>query len=399
MEQPMQFKINFSGKSHDYTQEEIDVVVQAMRDAEPYTQGRYQTEFEDKFCDYIGAPHAFAVNNATAALEMAAQLCQFESGDEIIIPAHTFTSSAYPFAKKGGEIVWADIDLQTRVVTAETIEKKITPRTKAIVVVHLYGYMADMPSIMKLAKRHNLLVIEDAAQSMGTEIAGKKSGTFGDFGIFSFHSHKNITTLGEGGMIVVKEKKYADVMPMLRHNGHCDFPVNREDYWIPAMGNVDFPIPDAKILWPNNYCLGEIECALGAKLLDRLDKLNNQKRKRAIYFIDALKDYPELEFHKHDTIRHNYHLLAARMTNGKRDMFIRKMANEKGIQCVVQYYPLNRYPLYQKIGFGNANCPNTDIFFDNMVSFPFHHWMSDDDFKYMLKSTEDVLESLRKIDD
>jgi len=391
----MQFKIKFSGKSHNYTQEEIDVVVQAMKDAEPYTQGRYQTEFEYKFCEYIGAPHAFAVNNATAALEMAAQLCQFESGDEVIIPSHTFTSSAYPFAKKGAKIVWADIDLQTRVVTAETIEKKITPRTKAVVVVHLYGYMADMPPIMELAKKHNLLVIEDAAQSMGTEIAGKKSGTFGDFGVFSLHSHKNITTLGEGGLIVVKNKKYDHIMPMLRHNGHCDFPFDREDYWIPAMGNVDFPVPNDKILWPNNYCLGEIECALGAKLLDRLDILNNQKRKRAIYFIDALKDYPELEFHKHDTIRHNYHLLAARMTNGKRDMFIRKMANEKWIQCVVQYYPLNRYPLYQKIGFGNADCPNTDNFFDNMVSFPFHHWMSDNNFKYMLKSTEDVLKSLR----
>lgn len=395
----MQFKINFSGKSHNYTQEEIDVVVQAMKDAEPYTQGRYQTEFEDKFCEYIGAPHAFAVNNATAALEMAAQLCQFESGDEVIIPSHTFTSSAYPFAKKGAKMVWADIDLQTQVVTAETIEKKITPCTKAVVVVHLYGYMADMPSIMELAKKHNLLVIEDAAQSMGTEIAGKKSGTFGDFGVFSLHSHKNITTLGEGGLIVVKDKKYANIIPMLRHNGHCDFPFDREDYWIPAMGNVDFPVLNDKILWPNNYCLGEIECALGTKLLDRLDELNSQKRKRALYFIDALKDYPELKFHRQDTIRHNYHLLAARMTNGKRDIFIRKMANEKGIQCVVQYYPLNRYPLYQKIGFDNADCPNTDNFFDNMVSFPFHHWMSDDNFKYMLKSTEDVLKSLRRMDD
>ena len=84
------------------------------------------------------------------------------------------------------------------------------------------------------------------------------------------------------------------------------------------------------------------------------------------------------------------------MTNGKRDRFIRSMANEKGIQCVVQYYPLNRYPLYQKIGFGNADCPNTDKFFDNMVSFPFHHWMSDDEFEYMLDATKEVLESLRK---
>ena len=393
----MQFKIKFSGKSHNYTEEEIETVVQAMKDAEPYTQGRYLKEFEEKFCEYIGAPHAFAVNNATAALEMAALLCQFEPGDEVIIPSHTFTSSAYPFAKKGAKIVWADIDLQTRVVTAETIKNKITPNTKAVVVVHLYGYMADMPAIMELARKHNLLVIEDAAQSMGTEINGKKSGTFGDFGVFSLHSHKNITTLGEGGVIVVKEKKYADIIPMLRHNGHCNFPFDRDDYWIPAMGNVDFPVLNDKILWPNNYCLGEIECALGAKLLDRLDELNSQKRKRAIYFIDALKDYSELEFHRVDTTHHNYHLLAARMTNGKRDKFIRSMANEKGIQCVVQYYPLNRYPLYQKIGVGKADCPNTDNFFDNMVSFPFHHWMSDGEFEYMLKSTKDILESLRKM--
>jgi dTDP-4-amino-4,6-dideoxygalactose transaminase len=393
----MQFKIKFSGKSHNYTEEEIETVVKAMRDAEPYTQGRYLKGFEEKFCEYIGAPHAFAVNNATAALEMAALLCQFEPGDEVIIPSHTFTSSAYPFAKKGAKIVWADIDLKSRVVTAETIEKKISLYTKAIVVVHLYGYMADMPSIMELARKHNLFVVEDAAQSMGTDVAGKKSGTFGDFGVFSLHSHKNITTLGEGGIMVVKEKKYADIIPMLRHNGHCNFPFDREDYWIPAMGNVDFPVLNDKILWPNNYCLGEIECALGAKLLDRLDELNSQKRKRAVYFIDALKDYPELEFHRVDTTRHNYHLLAARMTNGKRDKFIRKMAQEKGIQCVVQYYPLNRYPLYQKLGFGNADCPNTDNFFDNMVSFPFHHWMSDGEFEYMLKSTKDILESLRKM--
>lgn len=391
----MQFKIRFSGKSHNYTEEEIETVVQAMKDAEPYTQGRYQKEFEKKFCKYIGASHAFAVNNATAALEMAAQLCQFEPGDEVIIPSHTFTSSAYPFAKKGAKIVWADIDLQTRVVTAETIEKRITPNTKAVVVVHLYGYMADMPSIMELARKHNLFVVEDAAQSMGTEIAGKKSGTFGDFGVFSLHSHKNITTLGEGGIIVVNEKKYADIIPMLRHNGHCNFPFGREDYWIPAMGNVDFPVLNDKILWPNNYCLGEIECALGTKLLDRLDELNSQKRKRAIYFIDALKDYHELKFHRVDTTQHNYHLLAARMTNGKRDKFIRRMAHEKGIQCVVQYYPLNRYPLYQRIGFGEADCPNTDNFFDNMISFPFHHWLSDSDLSYMLDSTIGVLDSLK----
>lgn len=390
----MNFKIKFSGKGHEYTQEEIETVVHAMKTAEPYTQGAYQKAFEQKLCDYIGANHAFAVNNATAALELAAQLCQFQSGDEIIIPSHTFTSSAYPFAKKGARIVWADIDLPTRVVTADTIKQKITPKTKAIVVVHLYGYAADMPAITKLAKEKGILLIEDAAQSMGTSVDGKKSGTFGDIGAFSLHSHKNITTLGEGGVIAVKDPKMANIIPMLRHNGHCPFPYEREHYWIPAMGNVDFPERNGQVLWPNNYCMGEVECALGAKLLERLDQMNLEKRTRALYFIDSLQQYDALEFHRVDSDRHNYHLLAARVTNGRRDDIMKLMAYEKGIQCVVQYYPLNRYPFYQKLGFGEAGCPNTDLFFDNMISFPFHHWMSDEDFEYMLQSTREVLEQL-----
>ena len=226
----MEFKIKFSGKAHQYTIEEIEYVVQTIKNADPYTQGKHLKEFEKKFCTYTGASHVFAVNNATCALEMAAQLCQFELGDEVIIPSHTFTSSAYPFVKKGAKIVWADIDFNSKVVTAETIEKKITPNTKAIVVVHLYGYTADMLSIMDLANKNNLLVVEDAAQSMGTEIGGQKSGTFGDFGVFSLHSHKNITTLGEGGLLVVKNHRIAQLIPMLRHNGHCAFPFDREEY-------------------------------------------------------------------------------------------------------------------------------------------------------------------------
>ncbi|TES89239.1 MAG: aminotransferase class V-fold PLP-dependent enzyme [Desulfobacteraceae bacterium] len=166
----MNFKIKFSGKAHDYTPEEIETVVRAMKDAEPYTQGKYLKQFEEKFGAYISADYAFACNNATNALEMAAQLCQFEPGDEVIIPSHTFTSTAYPFARKGASIVWADIDLKTRVVTPRTIEKCITPKTRAIVVVHLYGYAADMPGITALAKDRNLFVIEDPAQSMGKQL-------------------------------------------------------------------------------------------------------------------------------------------------------------------------------------------------------------------------------------
>lgn len=393
----MEFKINFSGTGHKYTQDEIAVVVEAMQNADPLTQGKYRDTFEQKFCEYNGNKYAFSVCNATAALELAAQLCIFKKDDEIVAPSHTFTSSVYPFVKKGAKVVWADIDLDSRVVTLESIKKCVNPKTKAIVVVHLYGFIIpDIQKIADFAKENNILLIEDVAQAMGTSIEGKKAGTFGDFGIFSFHSHKNITTLGEGGMLTVKEKKYADIIPMLRHNGHCGFDYEREHYWQPAMGDLDLPSLDGENLFPNNYCLGEVECALGAKLLDRIDEMNAQKRERAVKFIDSLKEFDDLIFHRVEDDRHNYHLLVAYVKNSKRDEIMKKLVYDKKIKCVVQYYPLNRYPFYQKLGFGEANCPNADEFFDNMISFPFQHWMSDEDFDYMLQSAKEVLKGINK---
>ena len=390
------FKVPFIGRSHTYTEDEKRTVLEVMDSAVPLTQGSYLNEFQNKFSEYIGSEYAFAVNNATAALELSAQLCQFKEGDQFICPSHTFTASAYPFIKKGAVPVWADIDEDTRVVTLASIKKCITPKTKAIVVVHLYGLIIpQIQQIAEFARENDILLIEDVAQAIGTRIDGKKAGTFGDFGVFSFHSHKNITTLGEGGMLIVKEKKYAEIIPLLRHNGHCGWEFERKSYWDPAMGNVDLPFLQDEYLMPNNYCLGEVECALGIKLLDRLEDINLQKRRRAMKFIEALEKYDLLKFHKEDSIRHNYHLLAAYVKDGKRDLFMKKMSDEKYIQCVVQYYPLNRYDFYKKLGFGDADCPKADDFFDNMVSFPFHHMMMDEDFEYLLRSTLEVLEEIK----
>lgn len=393
-------QVNFSGRALDYTEEEIAAVVEAMRTADPLTQGRFQTAFQEAFCAFNGAGHAFAVMNGTAALELAAQLCLFREGDEVIVPSHTFTSSAYPFARQGAKLVWADIDPAARVVTAESIAPLITPRTRLIIVVHLYGYVADMPAIMALARERGILVLEDACQAIGARLDGIRAGNFGDFGVFSFHSHKNLTTLGEGGMLTVKDVRYADIIPMLRHNGHRAYPAGtdgRPDYWIPAMGDVDFPELDGVRLWPNNYCIGEIECAVGLKQLERVSDINARKRARALHFIDALRAYPELEFHRVDSERHNYHLLAARMRGSaeERDDFIRRMFYEHGVKCVVQYYPLNRYPFYKKLGFGEARCPNADAFFDHMVSFPFQHNLTDGEFDHMLSSAKAVLDARR----
>ena len=161
------------------------------------------------------------------------------------------------------------------------------------------------------------------------------------------------------------------------------------------MGNVDFPVLNGKKLWPMNCCAGEVACAIGTKLLDRADQVNWEKRERALTVIDALADYPQLLFHRENSTRHNYHLLVAQVRGEMRDDFMRRMANHHGIQCVVQYCPLNRYPFYQKRGFGFSDCPNTDTFFDNMVSFPFNHLLTDSELDKIVSASLETLDYLQ----
>ena len=397
MKNVAEFKVNWSGKGLQYTDDEVALVAEVMREADPLTQGSYQSEFEAAFRKYVGAEHAFAVSSCTAALELAALLCRLSPGDEVVVPAHTFAASAIPFARTGAKIVWADIDAETRLVTAKTIGKCISPRTRAIVVVHLYGLVCDMDPIMELAQKHNLKVVEDAAQAVGARYKGRYAGSIGDFGCFSFHTHKNISTLGEGGVLTVRDKALATQAPGLRHNGMRSYPNDRPHYWVPAMSDVDFDIDG---LWPYNFCIGEIQCALGTKLLDRLESINSDRRRRAQRFISALVDCPELKFQRvADGCEHAWHLLTAEYDGTKygksRDELIESLAYTYGVKCVVQYYPLYRYPMFKRAGFGEADCPNTDHFFDNMISFPFHHWMPEDQFEYMTKSVRSAVQKLR----
>lgn len=391
------FKIDWSGRAFDYTPDEINAVVDVMRSGDPLTQGRHLAELERKFSDFNKSPNSFAVSNCTNALDLSALLCGVGPGDEVIIPAHTFCASAIPFARQGVTIKWADIDPETRIVSADSIRNLISGKTKAIIVVHLYGLMAEMDTIMEETKKYNCYVVEDCAQALGAEYKGKKSGNWGHFGAFSFHAQKNLTTLGEGGMLTVSEKEKALLVPGLRHNGLQPFQGDRKDYWIPAMANVDL---DIEGVWPYNFCLGEAQSALGSKALERIDSMNEKRIMRAGKFREALKDFTELSFQKVSADhKHCYHLLSAKYIgepfHKNRDDLIRMLFNEYHIKTVVQYFPLYRYPLFQKMGFGEADCPHTDEFFDNMLSFPFHVWMPEDQFDYMIESTFQALQRLR----
>lgn len=395
----MGFKVPFPGRMHGYTDEEIQAVVEVMRNADGQTQGKYMRQFEDDFKAYCGANHAFAVDNATNALRLAAILCRLGPGDEVIIPAYTFCATAIPFGMTGARIVWADIDEARWVVDPADIERKITKKTKAIVVVHLLGMPVDMPAVMAIAERHGLRVVEDCAQAPGSSINGKKVGTFGDFGCFSFQSGKNITTLGEGGILTVQYREDAALVPGLRHNGIRGFEGERKRYWVPAMSNVDI---DINGIWPNNFCLGEAQCALGSVALKRLESINDTLIAQAMKVKQGLADVKELTFHQiPEGYRHVYHQFVIHLDGSslgaKRDDLMDILVNEYKIRAIVQYYPLYRYPLFHKMGFGRHDCPILEKWWDNSFSFPWWCGIPDETLNYLIEAARVAINRVREV--
>ncbi len=389
-------KINWSGRSHNYSKKDINYLTKIIKTADPLTQGEYLKKFQITFGKYIGKKNVFAVSSAAAALEIIAILLNLKKGDEIIIPAHTYCATAIPFARNGAKIIWSDINFNTRVVDINDIKKKITKKTKAIIIVHLYGYTVNFNSIIAYCKKKKIKIIEDCAQSFGSELNGKKSGTRGDFACYSFHAQKNITTLGEGGMLYVKDKKLSKKISGLRHNGHCEFNFKRKSYWLPAMGNLDL---DVKNKWPYKFTLSEVQCGAGIIMIKKLDYLNKIRISRAKKFIQALSKFKELDFNKSfNNRRHVYHLLSAYYkpkNNINRNNLIDLLYKKFKIKCAIQYLPLYRYPLFKKMGVKKIECKNTNLFYDNMISFPFHIWMSNRNFEYLIKSVKKSLIELR----
>lgn len=391
------YRVNFPARMRTYTEAEIEAVVNVMRNAEVQTQGDYMRKFEADFKAYIGANHAFAVDNATNALRLAAILCKFEKGDEVIVPGYTFSATAIPFGMTGIKLVFADIDPKRWTIDPKDIEKKITPRTKAVIAVHLLGMPADMPTIMEIAAKHNLRVIEDCAQAPGASIDGKKVGSFGDFGCFSFHGAKNITTLGEGGAITVKSDEDAALLPGLRHNGIRPFPAGRERYWVPAMSNVDI---DMENIWPNNFCLGEAQCALASELIKTLDSSTDTTIAQAAKLRAAIADIPELTVAEVPAgVRHIYHQFVLHFNGsafGKnRNDLLDFLTTEAAVRAIVQYYPLYRYPLFQKLGAGEHNTPVLDDWWDNSFSLPWWIGVPDETLDYLTSSLKAGIAALK----
>jgi len=214
-------KIDFTNLKRQYKnlEKEIDAAIKEVLESSTFINGPQVRELEEQIAKYCGTEYAVGVASGTDALLLPLMAIDLQPGDEVITTPFTFIATSEVIALLKAKPVFVDIDEKSYNIDASKIEEKITPKTKAIIPVHLYGQMADMDEIMEIARKHNLYVIEDAAQAIGAEYNGKKSGSIGDFGAFSFFPAKNLGAYGDGGMVTTNNKEFADKVRKLREHG------------------------------------------------------------------------------------------------------------------------------------------------------------------------------------
>ncbi len=323
-------------------------VLDVMRSGS-YILGANNKEFEKEMCNYLGCSHTVALNSGTDALHLALRALNIGEGDEVISTAFTFVATSESIGIVGAKPVFVDIDPDTFNLDAEKIEAAITPKTKAIIPVHLYGQPCDMDKIMEIAKRHNLYVIEDACQAIGAEYKGRKVGTIGDIGCFSFYPTKNLGTMGDGGLLSTNSEEIKDRVIALRNHG----------------GAVRYHHDEIGV----NSRLDEIQAAILRVKLPYIDSWNKSRRDHAAYYnelfasCDLIKTPKELN----DTycVYHQYTIKVP-----MRDE-VHKMLSEMGIGAMIYYpIPLHLQKVHEKYNFKEGMLPNTEKNTKLVLSIP-----------------------------
>lgn len=321
-------------------EEEIRAVEGVMR-SRWLTMGEKIQEFERSFAAFVGAKHAFAVSNATAALHLSNMALGIGPGDEVIVPSLTFVATANAIRYVGARPVFAEVTSEGDwTISPADIERRITPRTRAIAVVHYAGYACDMAAIRDIAKRHQLAIVEDCAHSPGATVDGRALGTWGDTGCFSFFSNKNMTT-GEGGMIVTDRDDFAEAFRRLRSHGMTTMTLDRHKghafvYDVTALGY--------------NYRMTEMHAAMGIEQLKRLPAWNRRREEVTNWYREELRDIPNLgvPFVEHRGTS-TYHIMPVLLPAGIERQAVMESLRSKGIQTSVHYRPIHTFTAYSAI--------------------------------------------------
>lgn len=374
------------GYGHQYIDEaDIEAVCQVLR-SDFLTCGPKITELEKRLCELTGAKYAVACSNGTAALHIACLAAGVEEGDEVITTPITFAASANCALYCGASPVFADINEKTYNLDPAAVEAKITDKTKAVVAVDFTGQAVELDRFEKLCKENNLVLIEDAAHSIGTSYKGKMVGSIADMTTFSFHPVKTITG-GEGGAVLTNNEEYYKLLLLYRAHG-----ITRDESMMER--KPDGPWYYEQVALSTNYRMTDIQAALIVSQMDKLEAFSRRRKEIVARYDVAFKEMAELvvqeEIPESDTTRHLYILRIRpdKLSIGRKEFF-EAMAAEN-IGCNVHYIPVYRHPFYERLGYEKGLCPKAEQLYEEMMSLPLFYGMTDED-------VESVIEAVKKI--
>lgn len=412
MNDGVELKVPYSFFGSIYDEDDKKAVLAAMNQ-DSQTMGPQVQLFQQEFAKKFEVKHAFATNSCTTAMHVATQVFGIKEGDEVIITPVTFIATTLVVLKEGGKPVYADIDPKTFNIDPGQVEDKVTDKTRAIYVVHYGGQMCDIDPIMEIARKHNLYVLEDCAHATGSLYKGRPAGSVSDIGCFSFHSLKNITTLGEGGMITTNRDDLVDKINRMRvmsittwdpdqdtftFGGFTLKKTDIKDYWIPS----HFDVIDDNSKWGCNYRMNEAQAAVGRSQLKKLDILVRKRRENAHYLTDGIKGIKGLTSPYEDpNCYHSYHLYTLCVEEDElgasRDHFMRVLYREEGIQGILHYQPTYHFTALKKLyNYPDKLCSNAEKFFYRReLNLPMHPRLTKDDLDNMILGIRNAAEKVR----
>ncbi len=376
---PKQFQIPWPYTGAIFGPEEEQVVTQLIRDAatkrRPLDRRSPEiVEFENQFAAYIGASYGVSLSSGGTALEVATRILRIGPGDEVLISALTFKATVLPIVLAGAKPVPIDIDYETLNLDLDSLQSRITPKTKAIYVVDYAGLPLDPAPLLQVSKRHGIAIVEDAAHALGAAYGNVKCGAWADLSCFSFQSQKNISTLGEGGMLTTNSKEYADRARAVRNYDHDVQP-------------------------GGNYRLSAVQCAVGIEQLKRLHTVNAQRRAIGRKMSAELRKIAGFVTpYEPQGITHCYHMYPCRLDGSVfgavRDIVRKRLWDEYAVETSFQYEPWYEFPVIRSAMGDFQPCPVMDRVARELFGLPIFPGYSDDEVGYVIWSVKEVLASL-----
>ncbi len=341
--------------------------------------GTYIKEFEDSFARFCTTKHAICVNSGTTALHLALAVLDIGPGDEVLVQSFTNMATFFAVMYQGAKAVPIDSELRTLNLDPSLLEAKITPRTKAIIVVHIYGHPVDMDPVMAIAKKYNLYVIEDAAEAHGAKYKNRVVGSIGDIGCFSFYSNKIVTT-GEGGALTTNNDAFNERARLLKNLAFGE----TEKFMHQAVGF--------------KFQMTNLQAAVGAAQMKKIDQIIAKKRELAAFYLEVLKDTPGIQLPVEESYAFNvywmFNILLIGALKGKRDIFMKQL-KDNGVETREDFVPFNEQKIFIDQGLtAPSDCPVISSVYGDGLYLPSGTDISREEMEYVVATVKRVVASI-----